>query len=225
MPPKKATSTASSSASTSGVECTSERLELAKAISNLSSKADGFVKAVESFQQFNADKLTQLDLDIASRKAELQDIRDRIAYDIKNGKIEVDQTLKEYKREGAVRILTELNEVVVVEDKWNQMNEELKTLRAGHENAVNEIRKEEASKKAEAIAQITKNHELKNKAELAELVALNKQQEREIASLRATIQELRADITAQRNLTREVAEASGKSGGGFYHHPSEGRGK
>lgn len=222
MPPKKST-TPAATASGNSAESTSERLELAKAISNLSSKADGFIKAVESFQQFNADKLTQLDLDIASRKAELQDIRDRIAYDIKNGKIEVDQTLKEYKREGAVKILTELNEVVILEEKWTQLNEELKVLRAGYEGAVAEVRKEEASKKAEAIAQITKNHDLKNKADLAELVALNKQQEREITNLRATIQELRSDITAQRQLTREVAEASGKGGGGYYHPIETGR--
>lgn len=46
----------------------SDRLELAKSISNMASKADCFVAAVDSYRSFSKEVLTKLDLDIETKK-------------------------------------------------------------------------------------------------------------------------------------------------------------
>jgi len=64
--------------------------------------------------------------------------------------------------------------------------------------------------KKELGAQIGSGH-LKHRAEIAELTASVKQQEKEITVLSNTIDNLKSELAAQRDLTREVAMA-GKQG-------------
>ena len=57
------------------------------------------------------------------------------------------------------------------------------------------------------ITNMTLNH----RAETAELIALTKQQEKEIAVLNTQIENMKYEIGEQRKLTKEIANASAKS--------------
>ena len=213
MPPK--TSTISSAPATAGI---SERLELAKAISNISSKADAFVAATENFKSFSKDTLVKLDLDIEAKRLELSDLQRQIEHNIKNGKIDVDVALREYKREGAVAMLKEMQESVITDKELATLRHELQDLRSNYDAAIATVRKEEAEKRERAISQATKNTELQHKAANATVMALSEQREREIGNLKSTITDLRAEISAQRELTRSVAEA-GRHVSNYIPHP------
>uniref|UniRef100_A0A6C0JWA7 Uncharacterized protein n=1 Tax=viral metagenome TaxID=1070528 RepID=A0A6C0JWA7_9ZZZZ len=201
MPPKKTTAAPSEKADVS------ERLELAKAISNMSSKADSFLSAVETFHSFSKDMLTKLDLDIESRKLELDDLKKQIEHSIKNGKIDVAVALKEYRREGAVEMLQGMGETVIPAKELDTLRSEFQVLKDQFDTMVKAVRKEEVEKRDEAISSAIRNMELKYKAENAMVNALSEQREREIATLKSNIVDLKSEISAQRELTKSVAEA------------------
>ena len=203
MPPRAT----SSSASTSAPAVVSERLELAKAISNICSKTEAFVTATENFKNFSKDALVKLDLDIEAKRLELDDLRKQIEHSIKNGKIDVDVALREYKREGAVNMLKEMNETAISNKELQNITKELNELRTNFDAAVASVKKEEAEKREKAIQYATRNMELTHKAENATIIALSEQREREISNLKSTLTDLRNEISAQRDLTRSVAEA------------------
>ncbi len=203
MPPKSATSTATASA----VTPISERLELAKAISNISTKGDAFITAMESFKNFTKDSLVKLDLDIDSKRLELADLQKQIEHKIVNGRIDIEVELREYKRESAVKMLKEMNESVISDKELAALRQELNELRSNYDAAIANVKKEEAEKREKAIGQATRNMELQHKATNATILALSEQREREIGNLKSSITDLRAEISAQRELTRSVAEA------------------
>lgn len=203
MPPKSTTSASSAMHPT----IVSERLELAKAISNVSSKAETFVNAIEHFKTFTKDVLVKLDLDIEAKRLELDDLKKEIENNIKNGKIDIDVALREYKREGAIAMLKEMKETVISDKELGALQKELNELRANFDSMAANLKKEEAEKTEKTISQALKNMELQHKAANATVIALSEQREREISNLKSAIQDLRNEISAQRELTRSVAEA------------------
>lgn len=185
----------------------SERLELAKAISNVASKTDAFTAAIEHFKGFSKEVLTKLDLDIEAKRLSLEDLKKDIENNIKNGKIDIDVALKEYKREGAIAMLKEMNETVISTKELDSLKKELNELRTHFDDLVAKAKKEEAERREKAISAAVKNMDLTHKAENAQVLALSEQREREISNLKSTIVDLRTEISAQRELTRSVAEA------------------
>lgn len=218
MPPKSATSTAAASA----VTPISERLELAKAISNISTKGDAFMAAMESFKNFTKDSLVKLDLDIDSKRLELADLQKQIEHKIVNGRIDIEVELREYKRDSAVKMLKEMNESVISDKELAALRQELNELRSNYDTAIATVRKDESEKREKAIGQATRNLDLQHKATNATIIALSEQREREIENLKSSIIDLRAEISAQRELTRSVAEA-GRHVSNYMPPPQNGR--
>ena len=218
MPPKAATVTTT-------VTPISERLELAKAISNISTKGDAFVNAMENFKNFTKDALVKLDLDIDTKRLELSDLQKQIDHKIVNGRIDIQVSLREFKRESAVEMLKEMGETVIGDKELAALRQELQELRGNYDSAINAVKKEEAERREKAIGQATRNMELQHKATNATILALSEQQQREIGNLKGTINDLRQEISAQRDLTRSVAEASsGRSQGGGGYMPQHQQG-
>ncbi len=185
----------------------SERLELAKAISNVASKVDAFVSAVDVFKSFSKDSLVKLDLDIEAKRFELDDLKKEIEHKVRNGKIDIDVALKEYRRDGAVEMLKALHEAVIPEKELEMLKTEVDGLRNNLEVTTAKIRKEEVERREKAIGYATRNLELTHKADNATVIATSEQREREITNLKSTIEDLRKEINAQRDLTKSVAEA------------------
>lgn len=91
--------TGSTNAANSAGGANFRAVELAKALSNVSSKADDLIAATESFKTSSKDALVKLNLDIESKRLEVQDFPKQIDHTVKNGKIDVDTALRKYKRD------------------------------------------------------------------------------------------------------------------------------
>ena len=87
------------------------------------------------------------------------------------------------------------------------MQKELESLTGNFDSMIASVKKEEAEKREKAISPAVKNMELQHKAANATVFALSEQREREIQNWKNTITDLSNEISAQRELTRSVAEA------------------
>ncbi len=209
MPIKSADTTpkAVSSRATGANSKKSERLELAMAISSITTKQDAFIKSVETLQKFQSETLTKLDLEINAKKIELESVIDDYKRKQKDGQIETDQFLAEYKYNGAVSIIKDVEEVPIKMHIIETMRNDLKDLRSDRTQEMEDIRKKERQSADKALHATLNNCELKHKAEVAELSASVNQQKKEISTLTSSIDNLRHELAEQRKLTKEVAEA------------------
>jgi len=189
----------------------SDRLAFAKALNGLTAKQDAFIKAVEAVNEFKADTLTRLDMEIDDKKQELEELSKRFERLQKDGQIETDQLLAEHKYNGAVQILNDVQEVPIKSSELTQLRTELEKLRNGQATELEEALKSERTSAKRGLEMAIRNKELEHKAHVAELTAGNKQLTNEISSLHQAIANLKEEIAAQRELTREVAQASAKS--------------
>ncbi len=186
----------------------SERIVFAEAISALSKTQEDFQLAVQNLENFQTNTLQSLDIQITDKKTELDELAKEFEKQKKDGQIEVDQFVAEYRYNAAVDILEEREEVAIDQDELQALRDELETIKETHQEELEAVRTEEkdASKKAIAIA--TKTANLEHQAAVAGLNATVEQQEHEIENLRRVIENLRDDVSAQRELTQRVAEAT-----------------
>lgn len=185
-----------------------DRLALAKAIRNMSSKMETFMKSVESMKSYEKEKLETLDMEIAAKNHELSEIDKEATIKKKNLKIETDQWFAEYKYDGAIKYLEEVGEMALKKSKYESMQKELEDLQTNYNQDLTNAIKKEKDHSAKAIKFAEKNSELKFKAETAVIQATIEQQKKEILSLQNTIEGLKTEIAEQRTLTKAVAEAS-----------------
>lgn len=189
------------------VDTKSERLQLVTAISNMSQIQEKFIKSVEALEHFKYDSLTKLDLEIGTKKLELDTLENDYNRMIKDNEIKINQHLSEFKYNGALEILKERSEVAIAEEKLDEMSQELKDLKSDRQSELDSIREKEKSRSEKALKSAINNANLVHKAEVAELQASVNQQLKEINNLQETINNLRHELSEQRKLTKEVAEA------------------
>lgn len=187
---------------------TSDRLEFAKAITNLTSKQSAFADAVKALQEFNTDTLKKYDLEIESKKIDLEEIEKNIKKIKKDAEIEADQYIAEYRYDAVKSILKDRNERPIDIDEFNRLNKEINELVSKHEQELIDLKTKEKESSKKALNAALKNMELSHKAEIATLTAENAQMEHEIKNLKEVIDNLRTELSAQRQLTKDVAEAS-----------------
>lgn len=190
---------------------TSERLKFVSAISTLSQTQDKFIKAVEAMSTFNTETLTNLDLEINTKKEELEELTAQYNNTVKSNEIKVKMQLEEFKYNGALDILKERKEVPILETELETLKNRVNELTTERQEELDNIRSEEKKKGEVAKNMAIRNAQLEHKAEIAVLDASVKQQTKEISNLQQTIDNLRHELSEQRKLTKEVAEA-GKMG-------------
>lgn len=230
MPPKKTTSQQFTSQQSSE----SERLLLAKAIASLTQTQASFIESVEHYKSITEESLRQVDLEMDIKKKEFAEQskqldkefsekneeldsdykKKKLEYDqeLKNKKIDVEQELREHKYDAITQMLeNDFNEIAVDKDEYDALQGELMQLRDSYEKDLEKAKVELRNAHAKELNASIGSNNLKHTAETAELTASVKQQEREISILNSTIENLKKELAAQRELTREVAVA-GKQG-------------
>lgn len=188
----------------------SERLRLAEAIANYSKKQESFLEAFEILKEYKESIFKDLDLQIDTKQQELAELKQKYEHEESNLKIDCDLNIKQYQYEAALKVLEARDEVPIKSEVLSDLKNELKTLRSEFEDKLKAGIAEEQSSSQKALNAALTNADLKHKAEIAEISAQSKQKEQEVAVLQATIDNLKSEISAQRELTRSVAEASQK---------------
>lgn len=136
----------------------------------------------------------------------------------KNSKIETEQKLKEFQINACTEIATKNDYKLVSLNDYEKHQHELKNIKDKFEDlekSFNDklIEKIESEKLLlqEKLKQDSMTKDLNHKAEIAELIAQNKQQLKEIEFLNKLITNLTNEVSEQRNLTKEIAKASAKA--------------
>lgn len=208
----------------------SDRIQLAKALNTLEKTQADFVKAVACIESMKVETVNNYTLQVDDLKRQQEELKNRMEADIKlrgdeleltfarrseeikntlkNSQIEVDQTLKEYRRDGAIELLAGFGEVPINEDELAELKESISTLEKQHTSDVStlksELEKRMRKKKAIAVNSI----QLAHKGEIAQLTPENDMNKRELDNLRQIITDLKLQVREQQQLTRDVAESS-----------------
>jgi len=202
MPARKKTTTSSSE---------SDSLALAKAINSLVDCRDSFVNALNEFDSLNKETLTNIELELKTKREELDELKKDFDRQKRDFEIQLKQECDELKYEAGVRFLTERDEIPVKEEEYNKLVEKLETIR---EDCEKERKQEVAIANAQAKKELElalRSQELEHKAETATLKAKVEQLENDRVNFKETIDNLKQEVAAQRTLTQQVAEA-GKQG-------------
>jgi hypothetical protein len=185
-----------------------QRKQLIKVVETLVTKKDAFVKAVEGFDQCTKDMIWNLDRDIELKKDEL----DRLAKDYNNqltdGKIKLEHDLKLFEYETILEVLKEKKQIPCSETEINDLKQQIAELK---ESSIAEVKKAIAIEKSHSESKLTSTTErltLTHAAEVAQLKAEVGQRTSEITVLQNAVANLRGELAAQRELTRDVAASS-----------------
>lgn len=184
------------------------KLVLSKALNALASKQDAFIKAVETMEELKKEELIKYDLEIEAKQEELDKLDEQFKHKQKNKQIETDQLFAEYQYDGALKILKEREEIPISAEEYKRMREELTHLRGDIDKRVADaIAIEKADSKKSMSAAIA-NANLSHKADTAVLTATVDQLRNQIETLQNANEKLNEEIAAQRDLTKQVAQAA-----------------
>ena len=201
----------SSKTATKSSKSESDTLAFAKAINKLVQKQEDFTTAIEDLKNLNAENMTSIQLELKSKREELNNLTKEFDVKKKDLQIKVDQEFNEYSYEKAKEIIGERGEIPVDEEEYTELESAVEQSKEEMEEEMQEKISEEQQKAKQALAQALKNKDLEHKAHIANLQAEVEQLKKERKIFESTIKNLREDIEAQRQLTKQVAEAS-KSG-------------
>jgi hypothetical protein len=165
----------------------------------------------KSLQEKYQDSNKKLDIEYNDKNNNLQN-------EFKNNQISVTQRLAEYKIKACEEFAKENTMILIKQDAYQTLNqlkqkaiEDYEELKKRFDNDCNAIRKDEQTKYTHQLKNEMAIFELTNKAQNANIQAQVEQQKREIEVLHNTIVNLKNELVEQRNLTKDVAQASAKS--------------
>ena len=228
-----ATSSSSSSTSASSSETPravvmklnpqdSDRLQLAQAINNLVVKGEGIVAALNELSLYDKEKIQSIDMKLESKKKEYADatlslteqyesLSKKLENEYADLKIKLSQQLREFKQEAAVGVLKEFNMIAIEANKYETIVEQHALLQQTSQDALQKAVKETESREKHEHQQTLHAIQLEHKATIANLEAQVSQQVKEIKVLHETISGLKHELSEQRQLTKDVAQASSKA--------------
>jgi hypothetical protein len=237
MPPKKASTKKSSDIKPNldMSEFQSNNVKLMKVFEKLSKTLETVSKAQEDFnnnfsslQNYTDEELNEMDYTLRLKNEECYNSLQELSkqYKEKEFQLNVEFEEKKYKQEDEFkRRMTELEReyenkdfnlaqtrveedgyTVIQDREYKTLTNELETLRDSRE----EFEKRVITDMHKELNARLKTQELEHSVLTSDMKARIENQEREITGLRDTIESLKSEIQAQRELTREVAQATQK---------------
>lgn len=241
MPPKKSTKSASTTNSTTpnldtkpfsnvnNIKLMKTLEKMTKSIENMSKVQQEFNANYELLANYGEEELNEMDYQIKLKNEECYNSLQEItkSYNERKFQLEADYKAKEYeleqthqqrinelemeftKREfeAARTVVEEEGYTVVNTREYTNLTTQLETVKSERETFEKSC---EANMHKELNARL-KTQELQHQVASSDMKAKIENQGREIESLRATIETLKQEIQAQRELTREVAQAGQKA--------------
>jgi hypothetical protein len=201
------------------------KLQLAQAINAIKKNQESFKKSVDSWTTVNDDIFTNLELKLQAKTKELEQLEVDYTNKKRQKKIEIDAEVRESGYAAVQKILEDRKEVAVPIEKWNALNKNYEELKSSHTKNLQDAVSEERARNEKDMKALKKQSDLEHATIMAQSNAKIDQQAQQLKVLEATIQSLKQDIDAQRNLTREIAVAanSGSRPNVMYERPVTGR--
>lgn len=188
---------------------------------------EAFMKSVESAHSLIDSQMEENVLKInhqkqelenleVSRKRRFQEIEEDTQRQRKARKIDLDQDIKAYGYQKALKILEERNEVPIEKDVLAQLRNDLSQARAETAAAVDKTAKQEREKAHKNMAHFEKTTRLEHEAALAQVKAQLEQKDQQIKVLDKTILDLKDELTSTRQLVKDVAQS--QRAAPVHHH-------
>lgn len=209
------------------------REQIAKLDIQINAKKAEYEEIGQSLDHAHMTKLRKLEADYAdrskalasshadsSKKLELdyEDKSRKLTNDFKNAQIETKQKLAEHKLKACEELAKENGMVVIKSDDLaglqqsvTKSNSELDALKKAYSKDMDTIRTEEKTKYTTMLEHEKKILQLNSNVTNAEMKAQIDQQVKEIQVLKSQIENLKHELSEQRALTKEVAQASAKA--------------
>ncbi len=159
----------------------------------------------------HTDKIKKCETEFADKTKALANAYEDESIQMRR-KLELDksQACAEYAKSLGIRFIKE-DEYKVLTDSVQRAQHDYNELKKNFDKQCNQIKEEEKAKYQSKLDIDTKTMELTHKANNAQLIAQVEQQKKEIQVLNSTIENLKSELKEQRELTKQVAQASAKS--------------
>ena len=159
----------------------------------------------------HADKVKKCESEFADKTKLLTNTYEDGSIQLRR-KLELDKTgaCTDYAKSLGMRFVKE-DEYKVLTDSVQKAQHDYNELKKNFDKQCNQIKEEEKVKCQNKLDIDTKTLELTHKANNAQLMAQVEQQKKEIQVLTNTIENLKSELKEQRELTKQVAQASSKS--------------
>ena len=196
-----------------------KKQEYAETILNLDSECKNKTKNMEVEYTERAKKLESDYSDRAKKlESDYLDKRKNLIVEYQDLQVEMRRKVTEDKTRYCTNYANEMKMRFIREDELNEIQsreqkslKDYEDLKKTFEKQCDAIRSEEIKKYSTQLKTELNTMELTHRANNAQLQAQVEQQKREISMLAQTIESLKAEIREQRELTREVAQASSKA--------------
>ena len=196
-----------------------EVFQFTKSITQMTKAQETFKKSIETFQHLNSEVFGNLEIKLEQEQKKFQNVIDSKKQEIalleeeferkkKNGKLDVEYAVKAHKLDVASKFLSENDMTAVKTEQWSLINKELAQLKANYKSDLELTLFNERKLHEGNVASIKKELRLIQEAKEAKLQASLDQKDQQVLVLKETIKDLKRDVTAQRELTRDVAKAA-----------------
>lgn len=183
------------------------RLALVKAIKKVTKTQQDFMKHVEAFQELRDELFNDLELKLEEKRYELKKLETHYEQQEQNRKVEVDLAVKEHGYNEAKKILEGRNEVAVIEEDYELLKTNYADLKRTKDQEVKKAVEAEQKRSERMMERYRETLDLQKKAELAKKDAELETQKKHISVLEDQIQGLKANLDAERQMIKEVAQA------------------
>lgn len=201
------------------IQINAKKQEYDEMESNASALHTQKMKKLEAeYTDLNAALQTKYTVTNKKLESEYEDKSRKLTNDFKNSQIEIKQKLAEFKLKACDELARENSMVLIKSDELaglqqsvTKTNGELDTLRKAYDKDIDKTRQEEKSKYTTQLDNEKKILQLNANVTNAEMKAQIDQQVKEIQVLKSQIENLKHELSEQRALTKEVAQASAKA--------------
>lgn len=221
---RKSTASPSSSASSSTSITSASHAGnsvLLKPLHQLEKAQIAFTAAVAEYNDIKRESILELDFALEQKREELRIldrqreeknkmIVDEIDQTRKRKRIDCDNDLAEYKRQSAIRILEETGEIPILKSKYEEMVKKLEEQESVHKAEVAKITGKLTSDAKKDLDGQRKALDLEHKSRTASITAEVNQLKEQEKNYQKCIAMLEKQLDDQRQLTKEVAQASSK---------------
>lgn len=207
MPPKKTAS--------ANIE-----LELIKYTQQLVKTQDTFSKVMDDYKNFIASQLQEQLTTITYNEQRLKELEKEYDVTKKDKQVQLELYLREFKRQSIDTFLEEFKERAIAIDDYQRIISENERLRQDYSQAIKDAVDEEKQRNKQAQEHTKRTLELQKNAEVAKVTAQLETQKEQIKFLYETIDSLKKDINAQRELTKDVAMSSATANSNMYRQSS-----
>jgi hypothetical protein len=178
-----------------------------KALLNLGTTAEKFVKAVDDFKSFQGETMRDLGLELEAKQKQIGELEVDYKNKLKQAEIDLSLAMQEKGINLAKDVLTKAGLTVIEQSELDKLRDNLTKTSFERDRLVADTKKEVTDSLTKDYNNKLKQVELEHAAKLADLTAQGKQYDSQIKFLDAKLKEAYQELQNTRDLIAKVADS------------------